>query len=278
MEELGDRFGFDPEERRLRCMGHIINLVAREALFGEDVDVFEVETAARQDLVDQLAIWRRKGPIGRLHNLVTWIYQSPQRRTRFHDAQRACWTELNLKKDLNGNPVTLDLVQDNGTRWNSTWMMINRATELRAAIEHYIDAEIMRCKRLEREGNLKKEPGGIAALLFKDRLSTDDWAVLTQYQDILKPMELATKGLEGRPEAGQHGLLFKVIPAFKYLLNRLEQAKTKYDQLKEDYFRINIQLAWQKADDYYSKIDKTPAYLAANVLHPQYKWQYIDKL
>ena len=36
-------FRFDPIKRRLRCLGHIINLIAHHLLFGFDPDLFEVE-------------------------------------------------------------------------------------------------------------------------------------------------------------------------------------------------------------------------------------------
>lgn len=50
MKELANRFNFDPIKRRLRCMGYIINVIAREALFGKDVDVFKAETASTLEL------------------------------------------------------------------------------------------------------------------------------------------------------------------------------------------------------------------------------------
>lgn len=36
LEDLGTEFGFDKQHKRLRCCGHIINLVARSILFGTD--------------------------------------------------------------------------------------------------------------------------------------------------------------------------------------------------------------------------------------------------
>lgn len=77
IRRLGERFKFNAKHRRLRCVGHILNLIAREALFGSEVDVLEAELTTRRELLDELTIWRRRGPIGRLHNLVIWIYKSP---------------------------------------------------------------------------------------------------------------------------------------------------------------------------------------------------------
>jgi hypothetical protein len=34
---------FDPKEKRLRCMGHILNLIAEEYLFGQDCNIFKEE-------------------------------------------------------------------------------------------------------------------------------------------------------------------------------------------------------------------------------------------
>jgi type IV pilus biogenesis protein CpaD/CtpE len=36
MEAIADEFGFDAKQRRLRCAGHIINLIARSLLYGFD--------------------------------------------------------------------------------------------------------------------------------------------------------------------------------------------------------------------------------------------------
>jgi hypothetical protein len=67
-------FNFNHQERRLRCIGHIINLVARALLFSDDPDAFKKELNSSP--VD-LRIWRRKGPCGRFHNLNTYIRASP---------------------------------------------------------------------------------------------------------------------------------------------------------------------------------------------------------
>jgi len=80
---LAEIYDFDPLEYRLRCSGHIINLIARHLLFGVDPDLFEVESEMRKDVKENLKHWRKKGPIGKLHNLIVWAYLSPQRRNRW---------------------------------------------------------------------------------------------------------------------------------------------------------------------------------------------------
>ena len=70
LEELGIEFGFNKKDRRLRCCGHIINLVARSILFGTDADAFEEECQADKEVQDEIRLWRSRGPIGKLHNIV----------------------------------------------------------------------------------------------------------------------------------------------------------------------------------------------------------------
>src|SRR3546814_20537542 len=61
-----------PLKRRLRCTAHIINLVARQIMYGTDLTAFEDEHDVRQ-LQDDLEIWRRKGALGKLRNIICWI-------------------------------------------------------------------------------------------------------------------------------------------------------------------------------------------------------------
>ncbi len=44
----------------------------------------------------------------------------------------------------------------------------------------------------------------------------------------------------------------------------------------EWHFTAQIKIALSKAEDYYTKLDDSAAYLAAIVLHPKYKWDYIE--
>jgi hypothetical protein len=77
--------------RRARCLGHIINLAAKAFLFGSDTEAFdEIAEQVTDDtpfdsktMKDAQAAWRRKGAIGKFHNLVVFIRSSTQRREAF---------------------------------------------------------------------------------------------------------------------------------------------------------------------------------------------------
>ena len=66
--------------------------------------------------------WRRKGPLGKLHNIVVYIQRSPQRRSAFQKLSQG-----------------RRLLRDNKTRWNSWFSMITSALheDVKPAIDLY---------------------------------------------------------------------------------------------------------------------------------------------
>jgi hypothetical protein len=80
----------DTNQRRGRCIGHILNLAAKAFLFGQDVEAFESavdvgdnEPETSFNLQRAQQEWRNKGPVGKLHNLVVYIRASPGRGEAF---------------------------------------------------------------------------------------------------------------------------------------------------------------------------------------------------
>jgi hypothetical protein len=112
-----------------------------------------------------------------------------------------------------------------------------------------------------------------------DGLTTADWAVVTEYMDVLKPLKAATKRLEGHGNSRRFGAIAEIIPVFEYILNYYEQRIKVYeavdynahDEAPKDHLAINLRAAWAKANEYYAKLDLFLVYYAATVLHPYYK-------
>ena len=75
------KIGFDVEENRLRCLGHILNLAVKVLLFGSNVVVLDMEMEDFEDKdVDtndndgeEARKWRTRGVVGKLHNIVIFI-------------------------------------------------------------------------------------------------------------------------------------------------------------------------------------------------------------
>ena len=114
--EIGPLTVMRTEERCLRCFGHILNLVVKVLLFGKDIDALEISSA-------EFATWRKLGAVGKLHNLVRWIHTSPQRRERF----------VQLQLEALQAVEAFMVHQNNDTRWNSTYAMIDSAIRMQRA-------------------------------------------------------------------------------------------------------------------------------------------------
>ena len=88
------------KRRRLRCLGHVVNLAAQAFLLGKKADTTleELELAySRHDFELIAKIWRKQGALGRLHNIVRYIRMSPQRREEFRKiVVGGEWSEFNM--------------------------------------------------------------------------------------------------------------------------------------------------------------------------------------
>ena len=104
--------------------------------------------------------WRKKGPLGKLHNFVVYIQQSVQRSQKF----------LAISHNRK-------LARDNDTRWSSWYTMLRAALNLRDAIDGYfnkwMDAD---CDR--------------------DELSPEEWIILEKIKSFLEKLKMTTKALE----------------------------------------------------------------------------------
>jgi hypothetical protein len=49
-----------------------------------DLDLKKLE---QKHYLEHLATWRKKGPVGKLHNIVIWIRRTPQRRQTFRNIE-----------------------------------------------------------------------------------------------------------------------------------------------------------------------------------------------
>jgi hypothetical protein len=66
--------------RRLRCLGHVINLAVKAYLFGKDVEEIETNAVSYRENLEvfkELELWRKRGPVGKLHNIIIFICRTP---------------------------------------------------------------------------------------------------------------------------------------------------------------------------------------------------------
>jgi len=202
---------------RLRCFGHILNLAAQAFLFGEDAAAFELDAGAydlQQRYEEDLQHWRRKGSIGKLHNIVKYIRSSPQRAEAFrkHANDFEATDFHRLSSDV-PSTASLNLIANNKTRWNSTYLMIDRAIRKRNELNSYLMS-------FDFEPEQSRPPG-------EDMLVTEDWKVLIELRDILQPLYNLTMKTQAASEEG--GRLHDVLSGMEFVLQHFESWKTLYD-------------------------------------------------
>jgi hypothetical protein len=234
---LGEELGIDAGARHVLCIGHVINLVAHEVLFGTDVEAFELELESNVIAeVVELATWRRKGPIGKLHNLIRYITHSTKRRDEFKAIQMQYLESQRELPEPQKKP--LDLIRDNVTRWNSWYDAAERAVLLRSSIDEFVDAELLEynhkmTRYASRLQQSNKAPPKTPSLLH-DRLSSNDWSIIASYMAILKPCKVATMKLQGnvsttaRRGIAVKGGIWQVLPIFEDLLRGFEEARERH--------------------------------------------------
>lgn len=107
---------FHHEENRVRCLAHIINLAVQEIL-----KHIKAEEAEDENIILSKLSHSNNNIIPKLRKLIVKIRSSPQKREKFS------WHCCLYKHDEN----SLNLILDVRTRWNSTYLMLNRALKLK---------------------------------------------------------------------------------------------------------------------------------------------------
>jgi hypothetical protein len=160
--------------------------------------------------------WRRHGQLGTLIAVINFI-RTPQQ----HELFQACQRDANKALPADDHIPLLTPVRPVVTRWNSYHAAIERATKLHGAFDRYMEHHIKSVAFNEkRSGSACKD---VPAWMRQGGLAANDWATITEYQNCLKPLEIATKRLEGRGKVGGFGAIYEVLPVFEYILRNLEE-------------------------------------------------------
>lgn len=113
------------------------------------------------------------------------------------------------------------LIQDNSTRWNSVYSMIDRAMKKQSDVQIFVIQSGMEKERYKR-------------IDVEDHLTAEDWRVLTEVLNHLKPFYEMTLRLQSRAKEGHHGSLWEGLPAMEYLLDKVITAKKDHARRTED--------------------------------------------
>lgn len=270
LREIAKEIDVDTLRQRIRCSAHVLNLVAKAILYGTDSDcVADAATFAptfdsggsdnvfpstdkapqsRNNDAASLAMWRKRGALGRCHNLVYHVGGSPRRRRYFESKQR----------EISDSRI-YQLVANGGVRWNSDLEMIERALKLRDALQLYQDDYV----------NNDADP-----LDHGDCLNTEDWNELMVLKELLQPLKDASTRCQTVPVDGHHGALWQTLSTTEWLLAKFEDLKR---QPLSQHFITCINLGWKKLNTHYELSDASPAYRLSVFLHPSHKMAWFER-
>lgn len=79
IQELAKKYPAIKPQSRLRCVDHMLNIIAKALLFGQGVSKPEQQLRGASD-EERFEIWRKQSFVGKLHNFCVWINRSDQRR------------------------------------------------------------------------------------------------------------------------------------------------------------------------------------------------------
>jgi hypothetical protein len=238
-------------------------LVVKAFLWGNDPETFERKIESLASLEDdeaELLLWRKQGPLGKLHNIIVWIRRSPQRRGKYEEKVKQLYPECTASS----------LVHGNETRWGGNYDELVRALDQREALDEFVFTAIRQ--------NLHGERDCLATALKHDELTPEDWSILTNIMQFLQPFRRWQLVLQGHRT---QGALYDVLPAMDELLLHMEDRKAAYSSLTpdpiSDHMITAINNAWALLDKYYNKVDETPVYYSAIALQPEMKLQWFQE-
>jgi len=136
LAELGIEFNMS--KRRLRCFGHVINLVVKAFLWGlntEDLEGLATRNGTEGDgqEIIELIESRSQGPMGKLRNICVRICWTPQRRDGFTNKVRSDGSI--------GSHATLPLVGSINC-WGEDYDSLKRTFLLKERIEEFVAAAV----------------------------------------------------------------------------------------------------------------------------------------
>jgi hypothetical protein len=221
--------------RRLRCLGHIINLPTQAFLFAKDAEAVDValqrannsqeqtmdESIALLSQVDDSKGFSKVPTLQKINQFATAL-----RKKRLHDI----WMSHARQR----------LSRPNDTRWNGWLTLIEQAGQERPAYAAV-------CNEVSE--------------LEQYLLSSDEWQLIQHTYHFLQPFKEITKRAEG-----DQVTLDLVQQEMDFLHHHYKQQELKHATNTGLLSAINT--SWFTFNKYYELLDEVPAYITAILLHP----------
>jgi hypothetical protein len=221
-------------DHRIRCAGHIINLIVKATIYGKGVSKFE-EALAAATPIDQFKLHSQFGVVGKLHNFVNAVCASHKRRKIFNSIQQ----DYNNKEILY-DFSTLSLRQNAGICWHSVYLMLQRCLDLKESIKCFIP----KLCTID-DDNSRYNP-------LNNSLCNDEWDEVIELVNFLRaPFEMCRR-LKGDNSASGFGSLWQTLPNLQALWALCSIANERTNSSK--YFSSAAAYCKEKLNTYFDLI------------------------
>ncbi|KAJ5215577.1 uncharacterized protein N7498_002009 [Penicillium cinerascens] len=231
---------------RIPCMAHVIQLSLNELLGKmeaipkndrEEIEWTETEARSEAQRENKDIVLT----LNKVRRLAVWVNRSPQRREQF--------LELQPKEPR------LVLMQDVKTRWNSTFLMLQRAKKLQTICDKY-------CTEC-----------GLSDLV----LTHNEWKQIDYLLSITQPFFNFTSVLSKTKDVTIH-IVFSI---YNQLFDHLEKSTTQLRRKKARWqmtMQTALEYATQKLRHYYAETDQAygDLYAIATIMAPQNKLDFFS--
>jgi hypothetical protein len=96
-------------------------------------------------------------------------------------------------------------------------------------------ASYMHLVRCGKKKPINKCPSeSVTRIIFDQRMSSDEWAILQELLAILNPIKACTKKLEGRPSEESATSITNVYKVLPLILGHFEKLKVEYAESQKD--------------------------------------------
>ena len=240
--------GFDPScsgrlrflgiDSYIRCLAHVLNLIVSDIL--SSMKSGDHRSAAEAcDLLQENKKMGRHSALARLRIMALWICRTPQRRQQ--------WKVVCQSNALKDKFIEYDVE----TRWNSTYRMIQDASEARPQIKKWIEHQ-------------NQFPP----------FASEDWSQLQQLELILSKFDEFTQLVSRRQSQ-----ISLAIPIYYELHDMLEDAASaqgEFSGISSD-IAAAVSTGLKKYKKYYELMDSQDAYYIALILDPRFKTLLLEK-
>jgi hypothetical protein len=238
--------------RRLRCIGHIINLATQAFMFATNEEAAELAyervrlaqlesdgtesySGSDYDVADDALV--EHPALAKLRSLAVIL-----RDDKFNQAFKR------LAKGFPECPSAIPKIPGE-TRWNGWLLMIEETFRTRPILD-------MLCARY-------------ADALELVVLTDDDWKLLEHVHNFLLPFKEVTLKVEGH-----QATLDCFQPSMEFLINHFEEQQKRHS--KHETLLAPLNTAWFLFSKYYGLIDESGAYITAALLHPERRQKWLQ--